>query len=114
MKKMGRPRKEIDQVEFEKLCALQCTKDEIAGWFDMTHETLETRIQEIYSESFSTVFAKKKGTGKISLRRKQWKLADTSAAMAIFLGKNHLGQSDKNEHTIEVSKIHIENQDESL
>ena len=28
---MGRPRKEINQIEFEKLCALQCTLEEIAG-----------------------------------------------------------------------------------
>lgn len=31
---------------------------------------------------------------KIKLRRNQLKLSEKSAAMAIFLGKNYLGQSD--------------------
>jgi hypothetical protein len=34
----------------------------------------------------------------MSLRRKQWKLADKSASMAIFLGKNYLGKRDSIEY----------------
>ena len=94
---MGRPRKEINQKEFEKLCGLQCTKEEIAAFFEMNMDTLESRIKEIYGQTFSEVFKQKKGVGKISLRRSQWRLAEKSAAMAIFLGKNLLGQSDKQE-----------------
>ena len=33
--------------------------------------------------------------GFISLRRKQFELAEKSPAMAIFLGKQYLGQTDK-------------------
>lgn len=91
---MGRPRKEITEKEFEKLCGLHCTKFEIAAWFDISEDTLERRVKEIYGETFAAVFAKKKGNGKVSLRRKQWLLADKNAAMAIFLGKNLLGQRD--------------------
>jgi len=90
----GRPRKEIDQEQFEKLCALQCTKNEIAGWFNCSEDTIENWCHKTYKESFSAVFAKKREAGKISLRRAQWKLAEKSAVMAIFLGKNYLGQSD--------------------
>lgn len=97
MSKMGRPRKEINQKEFEKLCGLQCTKEEIASFFEMNMDTLESRIKEIYGQTFSEVFRQKKGIGKISLRRKQWRIADKSASMAIFLGKNLLGQKDKQE-----------------
>lgn len=50
---------------------------------------------------FSEVFRQKREMGKMSLRRKQWKLADTSASMAIFLGKNYLGQTDQVETKIE-------------
>lgn len=92
---MGRPRKEINQKDFERLCGIQCTKEEIAAWFDMDIQTLEARIKEIYGETFSQVFAKKRGKGKISLRRNQWRLSEKNAAMAIFLGKQFLGQSDK-------------------
>lgn len=92
---MARPRKEIDQKQFESLCGLQCTHDEICGWFDITPKTLEAWCKRTYGSSFSKVFAEKKGNGKISLRRMQWKLAAKSASMAIWLGKQHLGQKDQ-------------------
>lgn len=91
---MARPRKEINQKSFESLCALQCTLEEICGFFDCCTDTLEAWCVRTYGEGFSEVFKKKRGTGKISLRRSQWRLAEKSAAMAIFLGKQYLGQSD--------------------
>ena len=36
---MARPRKEIDQKQFENLCGLQCTLEEICGFFDVTDKT---------------------------------------------------------------------------
>lgn len=100
--KGGRPRKEIDQIQFEKLCELQCTRDEICSWFDVTDKTLNTWCKRTYGDGFSATYEQKRGRGKISLRRKQWKLADTNASMAIFLGKNYLGQSDNPEQNIDV------------
>ena len=38
---MARPKKEIDQEQFEKLCGLQCTKEEVADWFDCSEDTIE-------------------------------------------------------------------------
>ncbi len=93
--KGGRPRKEISQAEFEKLCGLQCTKEEICGWFDVTDKTLEAWCKRTYCKGFSEIFREKRGAGKISLRRMQFQLAKKSAAMAIFLGKNYLGQTDR-------------------
>lgn len=92
---MARPRKEIDKTEFEKLCGLQCTKLEICEWFNITDKTLESWCKRTYKKGFSEIFALKRGHGKIALRRMQFKLAEKSAAMAIFLGKNYLGQTDK-------------------
>ena len=91
---MGRPRKEISQTEFEKLCGLQCTKEEICDWFDVTDKTLDAWCKRTYKNGFSVVFEQKRSKGKISLRRSQFKLAEKSAAMAIFLGKNYLDQKD--------------------
>lgn len=91
---MARPLKEIDQTEFEKLCALQCTREEICSWFDVTDKTLAGWCNRVYGEGFSAVYAKKREKGKISLRRAQFQLAQKSAAMAIFLGRNYLGQRD--------------------
>lgn len=92
---MARPRKEIDQESFEKLCGLQCTEKEICGFFGITDKTLASWCKRTYNRSFSDVYEEKRGTGKISLRRAQFKLAEKNAAMAIFLGKQYLGQSDK-------------------
>lgn len=94
---MARPRAEINQEEFEKLCGLQCTKEEICDWFSITDKTLDAWCKRTYEQSFSVIFEKKRVRGKISLRRAQFKLAEKSAAMAIFLGKNYLGQTDKQE-----------------
>lgn len=91
---MARPRKKIDQKQFENLCGLQCTLEEICGWFDVCSDTLETWCKRTYKRSFSEVFAQKRGAGKISLRRSQWRLAEKNATMAIFLGKQFLGQRD--------------------
>ena len=91
---MARPRKEIDQEQFEKLCGLQCTEAEICGWFSTTDKTLDTWCKATYGKRFSEIYAEKREVGKISLRRAQFQLAQKSAAMAIFLGKQYLGQSD--------------------
>ena len=92
---MARPRKEIDQKQFENLCGLQCTLEEICGWFDVCTDTLETWCKRTYNRGFSEVFAQKRGAGKISLRRSQWRLAEKNANMAIWLGKQYLGQKDQ-------------------
>lgn len=91
---MARPRKEIDQKNFESLCALQCTKEEICGFFDVTDKTLENWCKRTYKAGFSEVFRQKRGKGKISLRRNQFRLAEKNANMAIWLGKQYLGQKD--------------------
>lgn len=91
---MARPRKIINKTEFEKLCGLHCTKNEIAGFFDVSEDTIERFCKREYKEGFAVIYAKKSALGKISLRRAQFKLAEKSAVMAIFLGKNYLGQRD--------------------
>lgn len=96
--KGGRPRKlftEEQWKEFENLCAIQCTKIEICAWFGIEDDTLEKLLKEHYDKGFSEVFRLKRGKGLTSLRRRQFQLAETNPAMAIFLGKNYLNQSDR-------------------
>lgn len=91
---MGRPMKDIDQKNFESLCGLQCTLPEIAAFFDCSADTIERWCKRTYGETFADTYNKLCGKGKLSLRRAQFKLAEKSAAMAIFLGKQYLGQTD--------------------
>lgn len=103
---MARPRKEIDQKNFENLCGLQCTKEEICGFFDVTDKTLENWCKRTYKAGFSEVFRQKRGKGKISLRRNQFRLAEKNANMAIWLGKQYLDQKEQaNEHSEEIDKL---------
>ena len=97
----GRPRKEIDKKIFENLCGLQCTLEEIAGVFDCSADTIERWCKREYGETFAEVYKKHSAKGKTSLRRIQFKLAEKSAAMAIFLGRNYLGQKNNDIETDE-------------
>lgn len=99
----GRPRKEIDKKQFEKLCFLQCTLIEFEGFLEVDNKTLEKWCKETYGMGFSEVYKLKRGNGKVSLRRSQWQLAQTNPTMAIWLGKQWLGQTDKQEVTVSVN-----------
>lgn len=90
----GRKRKVINREQFESLCKMQCTELEIAAWFGCSDETLNSWCKRIYRKTFEEIYAEKREGGKISLRRIQWNLAQANPSMAIFLGKNYLGQSD--------------------
>ena len=90
----GRPKKVIDQKMFENLCSLQCTLSDIAGVFDCCEDTIETWCKRTYKENFSDVYKKHSVKGKVSLRKSQFDLAKKNASMAIWLGKQYLGQSD--------------------
>lgn len=96
---MARPRKNIERKDFESLLAIQCTLEEVTAFFDhkldgCSADTIERWCKRTYNESFADIAAKKRNLGKISLRRAQFELAKKNGAVAIFLGKNYLGQKD--------------------
>lgn len=107
MATMGRPKKEINQEQFEKLCHIQCTQQEIANFFDCSIDTITNWCKSTYGQTFSDTYKKFADTGKMSLRRIQFKLAEKNTAMAIFLGKQYLGQRDNVEvsNTDELNKV---------
>jgi hypothetical protein len=100
MAKRGPKMIEIDWIAFDKLCAMQCTLNEIAAWFDCSIDTIEGRCKKIKGMKFSDYYRQKKEKGLISLRRAQWQGAveGKNTALLIFLGKQYLGQSDKVVH----------------
>ena len=90
MIEVARPQLEIDEEQVEKLAEMQCTNVEIAHFFDCDEGTIRKR--------FSEILAKGRAAGTISLRRKQWEIAQSgNVVMNIFLGKQYLGQADKSE-----------------
>lgn len=94
---MARPRIEIDYEQFKGLCAIMCTEEEIASWFKCSVDTIERWCKRELKMSFAEAYKKHSAGGKISLRRYQMKMAEHNATMAIWLGKQYLGQTDKQE-----------------
>ena len=91
---MARPRIDIDADQFKKLCSIQCTLSEIASWFKCSEDTIERWCRRELGMSFADAFKTFSADGKISLRRTQFKLAEHNTSMAIWLGKQYLGQKD--------------------
>lgn len=87
--------KEINKQQFESLCSIQCTQEEICSVLMVDHKTLTKWCKKNYNKSFSQVFKEKRQGGRASLRRMQWKLAENNATMGIWLGKQYLNQKDE-------------------
>ena len=88
---MARPKKyDIDTEQVEKLASFGCTNIEIGSFFGCSPDLLE--------KSYSEFLTKGRDKGKIRLRQLQWKAAEAgSHTMLIWLGKQILTQSDKQE-----------------
>ena len=107
MAKTGRPTKEYDKKTFVDLVGLGCTQEEICWYFrDETGkaaniDTLSRWCKRVFGVTFQEFYKQNGGFAmKIALRRNQLALSKKSAAMAIFLGKNYLGQTDRFEQIV--------------
>ena len=97
----GRPKAEYDIKQFVDLIGIGCGQEEICWWFrDETGkpaniDTISRWCKRTFGVNFQD-YRRQNGAMalKIKLRRNQLKLSETSASMAIFLGKNYLGQTD--------------------
>lgn len=85
---MARPKLKLDPILIEQLAEEHCTMEEISSYCECSVDTLERRYAEIIKRG--------KDKGKVSLRRLQWEMAKAgNVTMAIWLGKQILGQKDK-------------------
>lgn len=98
----GRPPKPFDREQAKKLMAIWCTKDEVAGYFEMSVPTLERKCYDWAREigfkdgSFETLRNIYGANTKASVRRTQIATAieNRNPTMLIWLGKQLLGQSE--------------------
>lgn len=101
----GRPKKEIRLKEFVKLCGLQCTLEEISGWFECSPDTVQRWCESELALKFSDAFERYSKRGHASLRRKQWQVGlSGNVTMLIWLGKQYLKQKDKSDAEIDAEK----------
>lgn len=90
---MAKKKYYIDLTELRKLSAIQCTESEAAAFFGCSLKKFKEILQQL--PEVKQAWEQGKEQGKISLRRKQFRLADSSAPMAIHLGAQILGQVPK-------------------
>lgn len=96
--KGGRPYKVIDYDLLETFASLQCTDGEIATGLGISPDTMTKRKQD--DDRFLHAYMRGREKGKTTLRRLQWKRASAgSDTMLVWLGKQYLGQTDRQEHT---------------
>lgn len=88
-KRAGRPKIKLNYELIEKLSYIQCTQEEIASIVGVHRSTL------LRDEEFCRIYKKGIRSGKMSLRRLQWKSAEKgNVTMLIYLGKQYLGQRE--------------------
>ena len=90
-KSVGRQKKyNIQTAKLEQLASFGCTNTEIASFFGCSPDLLE--------KNYSEFLTKGRDKGKIRLRQLQFKAAEKgNVTMLIWLGKQVLGQTDKQE-----------------
>jgi len=94
--KLGRNKIEIDWEMVEKLCAIHCTKAEIADVLEVSEDTIDRRCREEHDCTFAVYYKKHISNGKVSLRRQQFKTAmKGNPTLLVWLGKQMLGQTDQ-------------------
>ena len=104
MAKTGRPRAQFDIKSFQDLVGLGCTQEEICWYFrdesgkPANIDTLTRWCKRTFGMTFQEYFRQNGYMAfKIKLRRNQFELSKKSAAMAIWLGKQYLGQKEQQE-----------------
>ncbi len=96
-KKRGYAPKAIDPEQLKILASIQCTYEEISAVFGLKKRQFIDRInadvelREMIDDGWAS--------GRASIRRQQFKLlSEGNATMGIWLGKQYLGQKDRQEH----------------
>jgi hypothetical protein len=87
--------------EVENLSRLNCTMDEIAAYFNVDVRTVQLRAQR--DPAFRAAMERGQALGRLSIRRQQIRLMEQgNATMAVWLGKQLLGQRDRLEAEVTV------------
>jgi hypothetical protein len=96
---VGRPRKKIDYVIVERLAAIMCTEAEIAAVLGVCVRTLQR------DEEFCRIYKKGMDAGRASIRRSQFEMMKAgNATMAVWLGKQYLGQKDQIKNDVDITQ----------
>ena len=109
---MARPEKEFDWSKLDAILQYGACLSDCADIMGVSEDTVLRRIKKEFDSDFATYRIKKMSKMRIGLSRKQIEVAMSgNVTMLIWLGKQYLGQSDKQEvmqsggQTIKIEKI---------
>lgn len=103
--------KQLEDMEFDgwdklETMALWGSAEWCAEKLGMSSDTLDRRLNKRYGHGFAEYKHKVQEALRINLYKKQYDVAMSgNTTMLIWLGKNMLGQSDKNEAKIDIGAI---------
>mgnify|MGYP000869963699 CR=1 FL=1 len=98
---MGPPKIEFDYEDVKRIALLNPTQEEMAAFFNCSHDVIGDRMKN--DPEFANAYREGLGQGKLSIRRAQMRLVqDHNPTMCIWMGKQLLGQSDKNDHNVDL------------
>ena len=82
---------ELDRKQFEGLCGMQCSVEELCGWFGCDEAALNAWCMDTYGEDFRSAFDRLAMMGRIVLRREQVAAAKKNVSMARHLEAQRAG-----------------------
>ena len=94
-------RKQVIKPDLETLKTLKklggcyATIEDIAAWFGVSRQTVHSTFKKY--PALVTAYEDGKSKGRLSLRQNLFRMSKTKLSVAIFLAKNLLGMTDKQE-----------------
>lgn len=77
--------RELERKQFESLCGMQCSVEELCAWFGCDEAALDAWCLQIYGEHFRQAFDRLTVVGRIALRRDQVLAAKKNVSMSRYL-----------------------------
>jgi hypothetical protein len=106
--KPGRPEKEFDWKILDSILQFGANLIDCSELLEVSEDTVQRKIKSEHGCTFTEYRTKKMGRMRVKLLQKQYEMAQNgNVALLIWLGKQYLGQSDKAESTLELSKVEI-------
>lgn len=105
---MGRTKANIDWHKVDNLLKAQCDGTEIAAMLGLKcADTLYRHVKETFKMDFVAYSQQKRAEGRTLLKVAQFDkaLTEKDKTMQIWLGKQYLGQKDKNDVTTDGKQI---------
>lgn len=110
--RVGRPEKEFDWKVLDSILQFGANLIDCSELLDVSDDTIQRKIRSEHGCTFSEYRTKKMGRMRVKLLQKQYEMAQNgNVALLIWLGKQHLGQTDKVVQEIQEVNLEFKSQD---